>query len=483
MRVDGSAVEVDCGSVVTNPNQPESPADRIETLEAELARERSLLHSTQQRLATKEREIQDIHRSRAWAVVAAFRSLKHRLLDPLLGVFGISWPRRRAIESGVSANVEPRSDAHDVVCFAICEWDARFQRPQQLMSLFAAAGHRVFYVSPHFRSDGPSCVITLKRRNVYEITLRGKALNVYAHRLDDGARDLLTEGLEALRNEASLGPTAAIVQLPFWWPLARLARERFGWPVVYDCMDFHAGFSTVRKAMASQEDELLAEADVVLASSTSLEQHALRKRKEVVLLRNAGDYEHFAKIPRADATTPQAGRARPVIGYYGAIADWFDSALVAELAERRPDWDFLLIGSTYGAGIARLARMPNVSLPGEEPYESLPEWLGRFDVAIIPFKRTKLTEATNPVKVYEMLAGGKPIVSVPLPEVAALAPLVRLASSAEEFEREIVAALAHPDEGIEERRAFAKEHTWERRFEVLRGVTTAAVRAHAAIGE
>jgi len=463
---------------VTNPDHLESSADRIETLEAELARERALLRSTQQRLATKEREIRDIHRSRAWALVAAIRSLKVRLLDPLLGVFGISWPRRGAVEIGVSAKVEPRSDAHDVVCFSICEWEARFQRPQQLMSLFAAAGHRVFYVSPHFRRDGPSCLITLKRRNVYEVTLRGKELNVYAHRLGEDARDLLMEGLDSLVREASLGPTVALspsvamIQLPFWWPLARLARERFGWPVVYDCMDFHAGFSTVRKAMADQEDELLAEADVVVASSASLEQHALRKRKDVVLLRNAGDYEHFAK-------TPRASNARPVIGYYGAIADWFDSALVADLAERRPDWDFLLIGSTYGADISRLARMPNVSLPGEEPYESLPEWLGRFDVAIIPFKRTKLTEATNPVKVYEMLAGGKPIVSVPLPEVAALAPLVRLASNADEFEREIAAVLAHPDEGIEERRAFAKEHTWERRFEVLQGVTTAAVRAHA----
>ena len=454
---------------MTNPNQPESPAERIAELEAEL-------HSAQQRLATKEREIQEIHRSRAWALVAAFRSLKHRLVDPLLGIVGISWPRRSPTATGVSVKVEPRTDAHDVVCFAICEWDARFQRPQQLMSRFAAAGHRVFYVSPHFRRDGPGCVITLKRPNVYEVTLRGKGLNVYAHRLDDGARDLLMEGLDALAREASFGPAVAIVQLPFWWPLARQARQRFGWPVVYDCMDFHAGFSTVRKAMAAQEDELLAEADVVVASSTGLEQHALRRRKEVVLLRNAGDYEHFAR-------TPKASNARPVIGYYGAIADWFDSALVAELAERRPDWDFLLIGSTYGADIARLARLPNVSLPGEEAYESLPEWLGRFDVAIIPFKRTKLTEATNPVKVYEMLAGGKPIVSVPLPEVAALAPLVRLASNAEEFEREIMAVLANPDEGIEARRAFAKEHTWERRFEVLRGVTAAAVRARATLAE
>ncbi len=453
---------------MTNPNLPDSPGDQIEKLEAELSRERARLRAAEQRLATKEREIQDIHRSRAWALVAAFRSLKHRLLDPLLGLAGISWPRQRAVVSGPSSEVEPGTGAHDVVCFSTCEWDARFQRPQQLMALFAAAGHRVFYVSPQFRLDGPSCVITLKRRNVYEVTLRGKELNVYAHGLGDAARDLLMEGLDALSREASLGTAVAIVQLPFWWPLARRARERFGWPVVYDCMDFHAGFSTVRKAMAAQEDEMLAGADAVMASSTSLEQHALRKRDDVVLLRNAGDYEHFAR-------TPRASNDRPVIGYYGAIADWFDSALVADLAGRRRDWDFLLIGSTYGADISRLARMPNVSLPGEEPYESLPEWLGRFDVAIIPFKRTKLTEATNPVKVYEMLAGGKPIVSVPLPEVAALAPLVRLASTAEEFEREIAAVLANPDDGIEERRAFAREHTWERRFEGLRGVTAVAL--------
>lgn len=449
---------------------PHSSTDqqRIQALEAELASERALLRSTQQRLATKEREVVEVHRSRAWALVSKLRSLKLRILDPLLGAVGIAWPRRHAPATATSAKVEAKSDAYDVICFSICDWDSRFQRPQQLMSLFAAAGHRVFYVSQQFRSDGPSCAITLKQDNVYEVTLRGEELNVYAQRLDDGARDLLMEGLDALRHEASLGETAIIVHLPFWWPLARLARERFAWPVLYDCMDFHAGFSTVRKAMVAQEDELLAEADVVTVSSASLEQHALRKREEVVLLRNACDYEHFAKTPRAAHT-------RSVIGYYGAISDWFDSALVAELAERRRDWDFILIGSTYGADIARLARLPNVSLPGEEAYESLPEWLGRFDVTIIPFKRTKLTEATNPVKVYEILASGKPIVSVPLPEVAALAPLVRLASNAAEFEREIEAALANPDEGIDDRRAFAKEQTWGRRFEVLQSVTGAAL--------
>ncbi len=336
------------------------------------------------------------------------------------------------------------------------------------MALFAAAGHRVFYISQRFRRDGPGWAITQKQPNIYEVTFRGEALNVYSHRLRDRARDLLMNGLDALRRDVSIEAAAIIVQLPFWWPLARQARERFGWPVLYDCMDLHAGFSTVRQAMVAQEDQMLAKADVVVASSVLLEQRALTKRDAVVLLPNACDFDHFAR-------TPSANNARPVIGYYGAIADWFDSALVAELAGRRPDWDFILIGSTYGADISRFANLPNVSLPGEEAYESLPEWLGRFDVAIIPFKRTRLTEATNPVKVYEILASGKPIVSVPIPEVVALAPLVRLASSAEGFEREITAALAHDPASAEKRRAFARKNTWARRFEVLQSVTDAVV--------
>jgi glycosyltransferase involved in cell wall biosynthesis len=231
-------------------------------------------------------------------------------------------------------------------------------------------------------------------------------------------------------------------------------------------MDHHAGFATVHGTMIAAEAEMLAEADVVIATSAALERNARKYRDDVVLLRNACEPEHFAKTPRA--RNARALNAKPTIGFYGAIAECFDPALVAELAVRRPDWDFLLVGSAYGGDVSRLARLPNVTLPGEQPYESMPEWLGRFDVAIIPFRRTPLTEATNPVKVYEMLAGGKPVVSVPIPEVAALAPLVRLASTAEEFEREIAGALAgDTDAAADERRAFARRQTWELRFEVL----------------
>ena len=436
---------------------------RIAELETELAREREALRATRQRLATKEREVVDIHRSHGWRLINASRALKSRYLDPLLGLFGISWPRRPPAAPVTSDEVEPRGDRYDVICLSTCDWDDRFQRPQQLMARFAAAGHRVFYVSQRFRDVGGAWAATRKRENVYEVTLRGKPLNVYADALGAAACESLRDGLASLRRDVAIDDDAiVVVQLPFWAPLARRARAQFGWRIVYDCMDLHAGFRTVRRAVVAQEDALIAEADLVCATSSALEQHVLRKRGDVLLLRNACDFEHFAQ-------TPRTSNARPVIGYYGAIAEWFDSSLVASVAARRPEWDFVLVGGTYGGDLARLAALPNVSLPGEQAYESLPEWLGQFDVGIVPFKRCSLTDATNPVKLYEMLAAGKPIVSVPIPEVAALVPLVRLASNADELEREIDAALREEEDAADARRAFAREQTWGQRFETLAG--------------
>lgn len=356
--------------------------------------------------------------------------------------------------------------AFDIVCFPVIEWDFRFQRPQQLMSRLGAAGHRVFYLSNNFRADGPPYQLRPLAENVYEVSLRGPRRDVYRQALSDSGVDELFFSLAALRKDAGLAATVSVLQLPFWWPLARRAAERWAWPPVYDCMDHHAGFHKhYPRELIELEDEMMREARVVVASSRSLQAEAARKNQNVLLLPNACDFEHFSGVRIA---SPEG---RPIIGYYGAIAAWFDADLVADLAERRPDWDLVLVGSTAQGNTSRLSRLPNVKLAGEQPYASLPHWLERMDVLLIPFQITPLTRATNPVKIYEIFAAGKPVVSVALPELEAMAPLVRFASTAQEFEREISAALAEQAERGEElaaeRRAFARRETWDNRSEAL----------------
>jgi GT2 family glycosyltransferase/2-polyprenyl-3-methyl-5-hydroxy-6-metoxy-1,4-benzoquinol methylase len=474
-----------------------SEADQqADSLAWQLTRKERSIEVLLEQLSVKDDELERITNTLGWRVLSRYGQIKYRYLLPIYKALGLPPYNKKRVQDGqtdqspldqlpdmvqtidfsseldspaltrplsekLAWQVPTESNAYDVICFPIIDWDFRFQRPQQLMSRFAAAGHRVFYISQNFYSSGPPYLIQEKQENIFEISLRGPVKNVYRDVMDDQARDSLFDSLDALRRDVLLAATVAVVQLPFWWPLVNKVRSRFAWPSVYDCMDFHAGFSTNEKTMIDQEHDLLTSADLVVVSSNFLEEQARPYNSNVLMVRNACEYEHFAK---AGKTRNQ----RPVIGYYGAIADWFDADLVADLAERRPDWDFLLVGSTFSADISRLSKLGNVSLPGEKPYAEIPDWLGRFDVAIIPFQRTPLTEATNPVKAYEILASGKPIVCVPIPEVAALAPLVRLASTAEEFEQEIVAALNENDpQLIEIRRAFAKEHTWEKRYEVL----------------
>lgn len=395
--------------------------------------------------------------------------LKHRrrVVRYVRQLFGTAWSASatsataslRAWESIVEVTAQQRCD---IICFPIIEWDFRFQRPQQLMSRFAAAGHRVFYISQNFRGFGEPCELSIKAPNVYEVSLRGPDRNVYLDSL--GAEDvgILLSSLDGLRRNLSFGATAAIVQLPFWRPLVKLARARFGWPIIYDCMDYHAGFSTNRAEMLDEEDDLIASSDCVLVSSRFLEQQIGKSVKRMLLLPNACDFDHFAKV------SPRKSGPRPVIGYYGAIADWFDTELVADLAERNTQWDLLLIGSTFSADLRRLRKLANVSLVGEQPYSQLPHWLEQIDVLILPFLVTPLTEATNPVKAFEILAAGKPLVSVPIAEMKGLGPMVRLAATVEEFEGQIREALAEDlNPAIENRRTFARENTWQKRFEEL----------------
>ncbi|MEK6288846.1 MAG: glycosyltransferase [Acidobacteriota bacterium] len=462
---------------------------------AQLTEKERKISSLSAQLAQSELELERITGTLGWRLLRSYGQIKYRYLLPVYRLLGSATLRRRArtktlvehsssidksarnsqpqfavggaVGAGVAqtpVEIQPLvsdSNTYDIVCFPIIEWDFRFQRPQQLMLRFASEGHRVFYVSQTFGTSGEPFALSEKCHNVFEVSLCGPERNVYSEVLTDRVRDVLFASIDVLRRKLSLGATVAFAQLPFWWPLVEKTRAEFRWPIVYDCMDYHAGFSTNRRQMIRQEGALLKSADLVVASSAFLENEAKIHNSNVILVRNGCDYEHFSKAIWSNGE-------RPAIGYYGAIEDWFDSDLVADLAGRRPDWDFILVGSKLFANTKRLSKLPNVSMPGEKHYSVIPDWLGRFDVAILPFKRMSLTEATNPVKAYEILAAGKPLVSVPIPEMASLVPLVRLASTVDEFEKEISEALAEePGELKEKRQAFARLHTWEERFEIL----------------
>lgn len=357
-----------------------------------------------------------------------------------------------------------RHTPYGIVCLPIIEWRFRFQRPQQLARSFARKGHSVVYASHAF---GKRSSLETLETGITGITLPGNAkLNVYKDMPTSREVHVMAE---ALIQHMEAGPSISwvcIVQLPFWAPVAEELRRRAGCGIVYDCMDDHSGFSTNGDTMLAAEERLLREADLVVSSSKLLNDKTGSKATRTALIRNGVDYEHFAAVPDTRHESP----TDLVIGYYGAIADWFDSALVAAVAEARPAWRFVLIGSTFSADTAPLTKCSNVILSGEKPYAELPSLIADWDCCIIPFKRIPLTEATNPVKVYEMLAAGKPVVAVSLPELLPMAEAgyVRASDTAEGFIQAIEQEVAQDDGAKQaERRRYASENTWEIRQEAL----------------
>jgi GT2 family glycosyltransferase len=228
--------------------------------------------------------------------------------------------------------------------------------------------------------------------------------------------------------------------------------------------------------MLEQEDRLLTEADAVIVSSRFLDEMVGDKPRAKHLISNGCEYDYFSTPPaRLDPIVAEL--EGPVIGYYGAISDWFNAPLVEELARRRPDWRFVLIGHTFGAQIDRLRALPNVIFTGEVAYERLTSFLDRFDVCMIPFLLTDLILATNPVKIYEYSAAGKPTVATRIPEVEQLGDLAAVADDAAGFEAAIQRCLDEPDKEARAARlrAFARQNDWDARVAVLER----ALRVHA----
>ena len=161
---------------------------------------------------------------------------------------------------------------------------------------------------------------------------------------------------------------------------------------------------------------------------------------------------------------------RPRIGFFGIIREWFDAGLLRYAALQRPQFEFCLIGGYSEDVFEQLKDLRNVHFLGHKDYSVLPRYLHHFDVTIIPFKVTELIRSTNPIKVYEYLAGGKSVVATDIPELEGM-PYVYLSKTPEEFVRNIDLAIKATTDP-REIDAFLENNTWARRFDLIERAIT-----------
>ena len=359
----------------------------------------------------------------------------------------------------------------DIIVLPVFDYEFRFQRPQQIAAHFAKAGHRVFWVSPSRflgRNSPRQFESILLRDNLYEIRLHGDELRIYTETLTSGRAEELANALIEMYREIGLCEAAILVQFPFWRQVAQVLSRAVDARIVYDCMDDWRNWTAEPRIsdFSLQQERLLAqECDVLTATSAELDGRLQAETGRAVLrLRNGVDVEFFHdhKVGPALQALPQ-----PIVGYYGAIADWVDIALVEELARMRPRYSFVLIGEVHGEDVSGLAGLPNVHMLGEKSYSLIPSYLNAFGACLFPFKQNRLTTAVDPVKVYEYLSLGKPVIATPLPEVRDHGDLVYFAETAVEFASQLDKALAEPSAMKASRITYAESNSWRRRTDCL----------------
>jgi GT2 family glycosyltransferase/glycosyltransferase involved in cell wall biosynthesis len=373
-----------------------------------------------------------------------------------------------------TAEVAPTSGRVDFVFLNILRWNDLTQRPHHFASGLARRGYRVFWVDVKLISAERFTGTTIPRKlmdNVFEIQLPGFDGDIYHSSWYPAVLELMIGALDQLRRASGIGQAVQLVNFPSWTPLAQRARQHFGWPIVYDCLDDQYAFSELHGHRgAAYEAELTRTCDVLVTSGHELYKAKLIHRKDAILILNAVDYGTFNA---AGSQGLLDHLPRPVIGFFGAFADWLDLDWVDRAARRFPSWSFVYIGSY---GFAReetrerwhaATSAPNVHVLPQADLATLAAYLAQFDVCTMPFQDLPITRSMHAVKIYEYLAAGKHILVPALPEMREFEEqglLITYGNREQSFELlEKLASRPPTAEQILARTAFAARNDWSER--------------------
>jgi glycosyltransferase involved in cell wall biosynthesis len=236
--------------------------------------------------------------------------------------------------------------------------------------------------------------------------------------------------------------------------------------VLYHCSDDYTRQSTFPASFRELERDLVRQCDLVICTAETLRQAKAHLHPHVYTVTNGAQVEHFTCTQASDTPVARELRdlPRPIVGYIGKVFQWLDQAMIAYAARARPGWSFIFVGPLE-TDVSQLRTLPNVHFLGPRPYADLPSYLKGFDVATIPFIFHDVTLRASPIKFYEYLASGVPVVATRLPDFEPLAHLAGLVSTPDEFIAALEDAIAHDTpQKRQARMAEAQNHSWETRF-------------------
>jgi glycosyltransferase involved in cell wall biosynthesis len=261
---------------------------------------------------------------------------------------------------------------------------------------------------------------------------------------------------------------------PDFWPAVSALRRRFTIYHRYDKFDAYEGAHKAR--LQGLEMMLGIDADLLIASSRALAaDFSEATGRPVAHLPHGVDLRHFEDRTRSHAVPDELAKIpKPRLGFVGKLNEAVDEILLSQIAMLRPDWSLVLIGPECHTSrdrrlaFQRLLSLPNVYGLGMKSRDAVPQYMAALDVGLLSYAVHNWTGWGQPIKAYEYLACGRPIVSAPIAAAEDFGDLVRVAKTPEEWVSAIIECLRAESPELARRRGdFARANTWERRVKEL----------------
>ncbi len=362
-------------------------------------------------------------------------------------------------------HVEP-DEKLDMVCFSHLRWNFVYQRPQHIMSRFAEQG-RVFFLEEPVHHEG---------KDMLKILQSGNNLMVVTPMLNSkvvATRGSLLERERKLVN--SLFARHKISDFIAWYytPMAlKFSDHLTPRTIVYDCMDELSAFKFAPQELKIREAELFNKADVVFTGGNALYKSKKSYHPNIHSFPSSIDKDHFNKARRMEnEPEDQMNIPGPRFGFQGVLDERFNIKLIAEVASRKPEWNFIFVGPVVKIDPTDLPQGHNLHYLGAKKYEELPAYLSGWHVGMIPFEKNDSTKFISPTKTPEYLAAGKPVISSSITDVVhpyGEKGLVHIADDADTFiscaTREFAKSPSQVDEWLGKVDTFLAPLSWDNTF-------------------
>jgi len=368
-----------------------------------------------------------------------------------------------------TSSVSPPGETTDLVCFSHLRWDFVYQRPQHLLSR-CARKRRVFFVEEPIFGN---CSMRLEVREAES------GVHVVVPHLPEGLRSEIAINAVMKEMTRQLFLAHGINEYVFWYytPMALSFTDHFT-PVasVYDCMDELSAFKGADSQLPLLEKQLFRQVDLVFTGGQSLYEAKRGQHPAVYAFPSSIDASHFGKA-RTAVKDPedQAHIPHPRLGFFGVIDERFDAELLDQVAAKRPDWQFVIIGPVVKIHPDTLPKHANIHYLGGKKYSELPEYLAGWDIALLLFARNESTRFISPTKTPEYLAAGKPVISTSIKDVVrpyGELNLVEISDTADELIRaaEKLLSRSNRSEWLTRVDGFLENISWDKTWAQMSGL-------------